>query len=284
MSQESLSNIGVNKKIFFLTGLPRAGNTLFSCLMNQNPRISVTANSNTSEILWQISNLKNGETFKNFPDHESLDNILSNILPNYYSKWKADYIIDRSTWGIKANIDLLKKYLKNEIKIIVLERSLIEVLSSFIRFSKNNTNFLSGFDSVEKQCDHLMGYNSQINRSMLSVNELKKPEYKNHTHFIQYDDLVNNTKHEMDKVYEFLGIGHFEHSYTNLSQLENNDVKYNDKILGGDLHKIKTDKIQKSDYKVKDVLTDELIEKYTVIEKSMNGSKEEYLSNMGVNI
>jgi len=254
----------MNKKIFFLTGLPRAGNTLFSCLMNQNPKISVTANSNTSEILWQISNLKNGEIFNNFPDYESLDNVLSNILPNYYSKWKADYIIDRSTWGIKDNIDLLKKYLKNEIKIIVLERDLIEVLASFIVFSrKNTTNFLAKFDSVEKQCEYLMGYNSQINRSLLSIHELKKPEYKKNTHFIQYDDLVNNTKHEIDKVYEFLGIDHFKHSYTNISQLENNDITYNDKILGGDLHKIKTDKIEKSNYKVKDVLTDDIIAKYT---------------------
>ena len=256
----------MNKKIFFLTGLPRAGNTLFSCLMNQNPKISVTANSNTSEILWQLSNLKNGETFKNFPDHESLDNIINNILPNYYSKWTADYILDRSTWGIKDNIDLLEKYLNNEIKIIALERDLIEVLASFIIFSrKNKTNFLAQIDSVEKQCEYLMAPNSQINRSLASVTQLKNPKYAKYAHFIQYDDLVNNTKHEIDKAYEFLGIDHFEHSYTNLSQLENNNTTYNDTILGGDLHKIKTDKIEKSNYKVKDVLTDDIIAKYAGI-------------------
>ncbi len=70
------------KKLFFLTGLPRAGNTLFASVMNQNPKIAVTANSITPDILWQTQKLKTNETFKVFPDERSMDNVLSNVLPN----------------------------------------------------------------------------------------------------------------------------------------------------------------------------------------------------------
>ena len=40
------------KKIYYLIGMPRAGNTLFGSLLNQNPRVRVTANSLVSEIMW----------------------------------------------------------------------------------------------------------------------------------------------------------------------------------------------------------------------------------------
>ena len=43
-----------NKKLFFLMGMPRSGNTLFASLMNQNPKLVVTANSITLEIMKDI--------------------------------------------------------------------------------------------------------------------------------------------------------------------------------------------------------------------------------------
>ena len=46
------------KKVFFLVGLPRAGNTLLSSILNQNSDIAVTANSITADILYNL--------FKNF--------------------------------------------------------------------------------------------------------------------------------------------------------------------------------------------------------------------------
>ena len=42
------------KEIFFLEGLPRAGNTLLGSILNQNPDIAVTANSITPDILYNI--------------------------------------------------------------------------------------------------------------------------------------------------------------------------------------------------------------------------------------
>jgi len=42
------------RKIFFLVGLPRAGNTLLGSILNQNPDIAVTANSITPDILYAL--------------------------------------------------------------------------------------------------------------------------------------------------------------------------------------------------------------------------------------
>ena len=57
------------KEIFFLSGLPRAGNTLFGSLMNQNPNVAVTANSITADMMGELYSLKYTDIFKTFPDH-----------------------------------------------------------------------------------------------------------------------------------------------------------------------------------------------------------------------
>ena len=73
------------RKIFFLLALPRSGNTLFGSIMNQNPDIAVTANSITLEIMKDIYLLKETDVFQNYPDHKSLDNVLSSVYHNLLS-------------------------------------------------------------------------------------------------------------------------------------------------------------------------------------------------------
>ena len=69
-----------SKKIFFLAGLPRAGNTILASILNQNPDICCTPNSITLEIYKDLFLLKQTDVFLNFPDHKSLDNVLSAVL------------------------------------------------------------------------------------------------------------------------------------------------------------------------------------------------------------
>ena len=62
-----------NKKLFFLMGMPRSGNTLFASIMNQNPELVVTPNSITLEIMKELFLLKETDVFQNYPDHKSLE-------------------------------------------------------------------------------------------------------------------------------------------------------------------------------------------------------------------
>ena len=59
--------------------MPRSGNTLFASIMNQNPDIAVTANSITLEIMKDLFLLKRTDTFQNFPDEQSLDNVMDEV-------------------------------------------------------------------------------------------------------------------------------------------------------------------------------------------------------------
>ena len=101
------------KDIFFLHGLPRAGNTLFSSIMNQNPDVGVSANSICADMMGHLFMLKHTDIFKNYPDHKSFDNVAKSVLENYYKDWPYKYIIDRAPWGWPINLKFLKETRSN---------------------------------------------------------------------------------------------------------------------------------------------------------------------------
>jgi len=251
------------EKIFFLVGLPRAGNTLLGSLLNQNPDIAVTANSVTPDILYNISRVKDLTLFKNYPDHKSLNNIAPHVFELYYKDWNYRYIIDRSVWGTPGNLKILKE-IQKDIKIIVLVRDIIEILASFIRWSHNYTDtFIHRYDvkSVEEKCDRLM-QEAPISKNLMALNHLFLPEHKNLYRLIEYNDLVEHPRRTIEGIYDYLKIPKFKHHYVNLSQFEVNGMKYDDTILVEGLHTIKTDRISKSNYNAYNLIPKSIVEKY----------------------
>lgn len=264
----------LTKQYFFLAGLPRAGNTLFASLMNQNPDIAVTGNSPVAELIHVTTKLYKDEILDNFPDTNSLDNVVKNIIPNYYENWKEKYIIDRQAWGHENVLQQLKKHLINEIKIIVMVRPLEEVLASFIRLAQTTDNnyLVNHSKDVEKQCDFLMQENGMIDLQLKGMKNLLKFENRGLSHFVEYNEFVNNTQIELDKVYDFLGIDKFTHSLKTLKQVNLNGIMYDDDKYGMELHTIKTNSVSKSNYKVEDYLPPNIIEKC----KSVNFWNDRY--------
>jgi len=233
-------NKPLKKKYFFLSGMPRAGNTLLSSILNQNPNIGATANSLITDMLFETSQLKNKETFLSFPDHQSLDNVLDNIIPNYYKDWDCKYIVERSPVGTPKNLEILQKHLKQPIKIIALTRPILEVLSSFLKVSENWKV------SDEKKCDLLMCEGGMIYNSLVSIENLSKTENKHMVHFVSYKDFVRNSKETIKDIYKFLEIPLFKHHFKDLEQFSANGISYIEGWLDGrkskyeNLHTIKT--------------------------------------------
>ena len=73
----------MKKQFFFLTGLPRTGNTLLSSILNQNKNIKVSPYSIMPEILNKIDDIKNSINYKLFPLEKNVNNVLKNAFNNY---------------------------------------------------------------------------------------------------------------------------------------------------------------------------------------------------------
>ena len=64
--------------------------------------------------------------------------------------------------------------------------------------------------------------------------------YPNICHFVKYDNLVAQPEQEIRKIYKFIGEPYYDHKFENLKQVEVNGMGYDDKIVGKNMHKIKT--------------------------------------------
>jgi hypothetical protein len=254
------------KEIFFLNGLPRAGNTVFGSIMNQNPDVAVTSNSITADMMGELFMLKHTDIFKNFPDHKSFDNVAKTVFENYYKDWNYKYIIDRSPWGYPVNLKFLKETRTN-IKIIVFVRDIVEVLGSFIDWSNREpTAFVNLYEAktVEEKCDMLMNKDGQIVKELIGIKHLIDHQPKEIYHIVRFNDLVRNTENTIDGVYNFLNIPKFKHDLNNIGQFKVNNMGYDDNIVGEGLHTLETGAI--SDYKEKydaySIIPKSIIEKY----------------------
>ena len=251
------------KKYFFLNGMPRAGNTLLASILNQNPDICCTPNSVTLEIYKNLFLLKETEVFLNYPDYQSLDNVLNNVLNNYYKNWHYKYIIDRGPAGTPGNLKLLKKHFKQPIKIIFLVRPILEVLASWIDWANRTPDsFIRKMGNPTEACHKLMQQDSLIMKEMRCMENLLKPENKHHVHFVDYDEIVFKPQETINGIYKFLKIPKFKHRFINLDQVTVNGLSYNDTIIGKNMHTIKTEGLTKTKRDIKSILSKEIIKTY----------------------
>jgi sulfotransferase len=267
-----------NKKYFFLSGLPRSGNTLLSSILNQNPELKVSANSFLCDHLYQTAMFFHSEKYHNFQDKKSLDNLLKCSFDSYYKDWNAKYIIDRGLWGTPINLHLLQEYLNNEIKIICPVRNIVEIIASFIKVNpqKLRNEFLNEVQSglrfngsykseIELLCEVVTRPNGQLEQQLFSLNNLLKHENKKYLHIIEYENLISSTEQTIDSIYEFLEIPKFKHNLSYIKQFKIDNIEYDDTIFGGKLHDLKS-KIKKPNYKVEDILPEFLIQRYSNME------------------
>jgi len=235
------SELKKNKQLFFLVAQPRSGNTLFASIMNQNPEIACTPNSITLEIMKDLFLLKQTDVFQNYPDHKSLNNILDSVFDNYYKDWPQQIIIDRGPVMTTGNFEVMQKHFKRPFKCIILLRDLMDVLASYMKwYTENPDAFVNRFNlqTDEEKLGMIMNKDGAVAKDLEAIkNAFNYPDI---CHFVKYDDLVAQPEQEFRKVYQFMELPYFNHKFENLQQVEVNGMKYDDTIVGKNMHNIRS--------------------------------------------
>ena len=230
-----------NKQLFFLVALPRSGNTLFASIMNQNLEIAATPNSITLEIMKDLFLLKETDVFQNYPDHKSLDNVLDVVYDTYYKDWPQRIIIDRGPVMTPGNFALMQKHFKRPFKCIVLLRDLMDVLASYMQwYTENPDSFINryGLKNDEEKLSMVMNTKGAVAKDLDAIKN--SYNYPGLCHYVKYDDLVAQPEQEFRKIYKFLGEPYFNHRFEDLQQVEVNGMKYDDTIVGKNMHNIRS--------------------------------------------
>ena len=228
-----------SRKLFFLVAQPRSGNTLFASIMNQNKDIAATANSITLEVMKDLYLLKKTDVFENFPDHQSLDNVLDNVFTNYYQHWPQRIIIDRGPVMLKGNLELMQKHFKHSFKCIVLLRDLMDVLASYMQWYTENPDAFPnrfGLNTDEEKLKMIMNKDGAVAKDLEAIKN--SYNYQDMCHYVKYDDMVTNPEQEFRKIYKFMNEPYFNHRFNNLNQVEVNGLSYDDKVVGSNMHKL----------------------------------------------
>jgi sulfotransferase len=249
------------KQFVCLSGLPRSGSTLLSAILDQNPNIHAEGNSAVCQLMADvyISCTTPGKSIEQLMANnrdQTVHDLVSGIRGIYYKNVKKPIIVDKCrSWTLEGNFQMSKLFIDPNIKMIVLERSVTEIVKSFGKlYKKNNNNRLTVERLLAPMSEPLM-------RSIAGLEWAKKHNEHNNFLFITYNELINDTKSTIDKIYAFCGWEPFAHDFTNIT----NNHPENDEVYGlHGQHTIRA-KVEKLENNIK--LPEEVYKKCITIDK-----------------
>jgi sulfotransferase len=213
------------KNFVGLSGLPRTGSTLLSALLSQNPKIHAEGNSAVCQLMWDAQCSVLGTANQQLIASDRLDTgieLIKNIPNIYYKDITASTVIDKCrSWTLPPNMEMLNKYFEHKPKVLVLERPLIEIVRSFVTLRHANNYQGNPEEGL------LDTWSEPIMRSYEGV-KWAKANNNGEFLFVQYNDLINNTKTTLDTIYTFCELEFFEHDFNNIV----NKHPENDEVYG----------------------------------------------------
>jgi len=202
-----------------LSGLPRSGSTLLSALLCQNPDIHSEGNSAVCQLMWDMQHSCNTNSKEQLHANHRLPTAkrLISVIPHvYYEGITEKVVVDKCrSWSLEPNIRMLHDYIDPNVKVIVLERSITEIVKSFAKLFRSN-----GIYNDDKEAALVVPGSEPVMRSLAGLLWAKEHNQNGTFLFIQYDDLISQPKETLDKIYAFCGWEPFEHDF------ENVEVKY----------------------------------------------------------
>ena len=185
--------------------------------------------------------LKETDVFQNFSDHKSLDNVMNVVYNFYYKDWPQSIIIDRGPVMTPGNFALMQKHFKRPFKCIVLLRDLMDVLASYMKWYTENPDAFPNRYNLKNDEEKLFKIMNKEGAVAKDLEAIKNSfNYPNICHYIKYDDLVSQPEKEIKKIYNFIEEPYFNHKFNNLQQVEVNGMKYDDTIVGKNMHNIRS--------------------------------------------
>lgn len=218
----------------FMAGLPRSGTTLLGAIMNGNPAVYVSPQSDLSEHL-RLAQQIDAESLRLGVMTAQQEALLRGMIATYYGDNTQDVIIDKSRrWGMPYFLRLLTAILPNAPRILCPVRPLAEIVASFVRKAQENpdTNYIDCQMIAEDflpfwrkplddaRVDWLLKPGGLLDAGLLSVSAAYRDETAHLFHVFTYADLVAEPGKTLDGIYDFLGVERFAHDFTAIPAAE----------------------------------------------------------------
>lgn len=241
----------MDKRIYFLAGLPRSGSTLLANILAQNPRIYITPTSGIVDMLVQVRNSwDRNDAFQAANrqlSEEIKERVLRAMLQAYFAHAGQPICIDKNRyWSEFLEMGAALVGGRDKVKVIVTVRDLRDVLASFERLYRKTSalgqlhqeaNLALKFKTALGRVETFIDDGQPVGRAYNAIRDAVTRGWADCMHFVEYDALTKNPKKTLEGIYKFLGEEGCEHDFDNVEQVTSED----DFVYGfKDLHQIRS--------------------------------------------
>ncbi len=216
-----------DKKIYFISGLPRAGSTLLANLLLQNPRFHASATSGIADVLFGIRNQwDNLIEFKAAPNDAAKVRVLQSILSAYYADIEKPVIFDKSRSWLSL-LEVAETALSHEIKVLVPVRDITDVLSSFEKLWRKRSasgqmgqeqKYYFQFQTIEGRLETWMRNDEPVGLAYNRVRDAVIRGHRAKLHFVEFKQLTEQPQAAMQAIYDFLEEPQYIHDFEQVEQ------------------------------------------------------------------
>jgi sulfotransferase len=240
----------VIKRIYFLAGLPRSGSTLIANMLAQNASIYVTPTSGIVDMLVQVRNAWDRNDAFQAADRklseEIKERVLRAMLQAYFAHTDRPVCVDKNRyWPEFLEMAAALVGGREHVKVIVTVRDLRDVLASFEQVYRKTSalgqlhqeaNMALKFKTALGRVETFIDDAQPVGRAYNAIRDAVTRGWKDHMHFVDYEDLTRRPQRTLAGVYEFLGEEPYEHDFDRIEQVTVED----DFVYGfKDLHQIR---------------------------------------------
>ena len=231
----------MSKTFHFISGLPRAGSTLTSAILRQNPRFHAGMTSPVATLFdGIIDQVSAGTEISSMVDEDQRRRLLGGLFDSYYAEHTEPVIFDTNrawTTRLPALMQLFP-----EAKVVCLVRDVSWIMDSLERQYRKNAfehtrlfNSAAERSTVYTRVEALAGANRLVGYAWHALREACFSEFADRIVIVEYDLIVHRPAEVFKLLYEFLGEDPYDHDFENVEY----DAPQFDAQLGLDgLHRV----------------------------------------------
>ena len=207
-----------NRTFHFISGLPRAGSTLLSAILRQNPRFHAGMSSPVSALFdGVIGQVSAGTELSTMVSEDQRARLLRGLFDSYYADLGQPVIFDTSrAWT--ARLPALMR-LFPDAKVVCCVRDVAWVMDSLERQFRNNAfEHTLLFNAAERstvytRVEALAHANRLVGFPWHALREACYSEFAERVLILEYDLLANRPADVFKLLYGFLGEEPFDHDF-----------------------------------------------------------------------
>jgi sulfotransferase len=200
-----------NRRLHFISGLPRSGSTLLAALLRQNPRFSAGMSSPVYNLFRAMlaETSQRNETAV-FIDDDIRKRLLVGVFDAYYAEAAPEMVIFDTNRGWTTKLPALAE-LFPDAKVICCVRNPAWILDSIESLIRRNAFELSGifsYDSGGTVYSRVEGLASPAGMFGFAYNALREAMYgpqSDRLLLVRYESLTANPLGTLAAIYDFVG-------------------------------------------------------------------------------